>query len=147
MIVGRWSLVVSRGTKHACTADVRAKSLEDLEIFQSALDAADAISAILHRPCFGRYPELRDQLAETSSRIPSHIGEGFGQKTDRHFAHFLYMARGSCNEMRSHLTVAKGRNCITDAEWKKLCGRYVVIGKRTTRRAQHLLRENRTQRG
>jgi four helix bundle protein len=126
---------------------VRAKSLEDLEIVQSALEAADAISAILLRPCFERYPELGDQLGETSSRIPSHIGEGFGQKTDRHFAHFLYIARGSCNEMRSHLTVAKGRHCITDDEWKELCGRYVVIGKRITRLAQHLRGENRVDRG
>jgi four helix bundle protein len=141
-VIGR-----SRGTKYASVADVRAKSLEDLEIFQSALDAADAVSAILDRPCFRRDPELSDQLGETSSRIPPHIGEGFGQKTDRHFAHFLYIARGSCNEMRSHLTIAKGRNCITDAEWKELCGRYVVIGKRITRLAQHLNRENRVQRG
>jgi hypothetical protein len=49
--------------------------------------------------------------------------------------------------MRAHLTVAKGRDYITDAEWKDLCGRYVVIGKRLTRLMQHLHRENRLHRG
>jgi four helix bundle protein len=126
---------------------MRAKSLEDLQVFQSALEAAAAISAILNRSCFRKDPKLRDQFSETSSRIPSHISEGFGQKTDRHFAHFLYIARGSCNEMVAHLTVAKGRSYITDAEWKILRGRYVVIGKRLTRLVQHLRRENRCQRG
>jgi four helix bundle protein len=126
---------------------MRATSLEDLEVFQSALDAANAVSAILTRPCLRGDPELRDQLRETSSRIPSHIGEGFGQKTDRHFAHFLYIARGSCNEMVSHFTVAKGRGYVTKAEWQDLSGRYVVIGKRLTRLLQHLHRENRLHRG
>src|SRR5436305_8852798 len=106
---------------------MRAKSLEELKVFQHSLDAADAVSTILTRACFRRDPELRDQLSESSSRIPSHIGEGFGQKTDRHFAHYLYIARGSCNEVRSHLTVAKGRAYIVTSEWNTLCARYVVI--------------------
>src|SRR4029077_16049832 len=92
-------------------------------------------------------PELRDQLRDTASRIPSHVAEGFGQKTDRHFAHFLYIARGSCNEMRSHLTIALGRDYLTDSECRHLCGLYIVIGKQLTRLLQHLHRENRVHRG
>jgi four helix bundle protein len=126
---------------------VHAKSLEELEVFQRALDAADAISAILTRDCFRRDLACRDQLSQASSRIPSHIGEGFGQKTDRHFAHYLYIARGSCNEVRSELTVAKGRGYVTTAEWKELSARYIVIGKQITNLAKHLQRENRLQRG
>jgi four helix bundle protein len=126
---------------------VCAKTLEELKVFQSALDAADAVSAILRRDCFRRDQALRDQLSESSSQIPSHIAEGFGQKTDRHFAHYLYIARGSCNEVRSHLTVAKGRGYTTTAECEVLCARYVVIGKRLTNLLKHLRRENRVQRG
>src|SRR5262245_7941747 len=40
-----------------------AKSLEDLQVFQQALEAADAISAILDRPGFRHEPELRNQIA------------------------------------------------------------------------------------
>jgi four helix bundle protein len=124
---------------------MHAKSLEELHVFQRALDAADAVSAILKRPGFPRDLALRDQLSESSSSIPSHIGEGFGQKTDRHFAHYLYMARGSCNEV--HLSVAKGRGYITPSECLELSARYVVIGKQLTKLARHLRSENRTQRG
>jgi four helix bundle protein len=126
---------------------MHAKTLEELEIFERALAAADAVSAILQRDAFRRDSGLRDQLSQASSRIPSHIGEGFGQKTDRHFAHYLYIARGSCNEVRSHLTIAKGRAYITTSEWKELCARYIVIGKQITNLAKYLRRENRLQRG
>jgi len=107
---------------------MQVKSLEELQVYQRALMAADAISAILRRPCFLGDRPIRDQLSESSSRIPSHIAEGFGQKTDRHFAHYLYVARGSCNEVRAHLTVAQGRLYVTAAECTNLCGYYIVIG-------------------
>jgi four helix bundle protein len=126
---------------------MHAQNLEELHVFQRSLDAADAISALLKRPGFPRDLGLRDQLSESSSSIPSHIGEGFGQKTDRHFAHYLYIARGSCNEVRAHLSVAKGRGYITASECTELCARYVVIGKQLTKLARHLRCENRTQRG
>ena len=73
-----------------------AKSLEDLQIFQQAVDAADAITAIVERPVFRQDLKLRDQLRNASGKVPSHIGEGFGQKTDRHFASYLCIARGTC---------------------------------------------------
>jgi four helix bundle protein len=123
------------------------KSLEDLQIFQDALAAADAVSAILRRGCFREDGELRDQLAEASDRIPSNMSEGFGQGTDRHFAHFLGIARGSANEIQAHLKVAKGREYITESECLDLCSRYTLIGKRTTRLIQHLRREHRKERG
>src|SRR6185295_20287873 len=116
---------------------VPATSLEELQVYQRALGAASAVSSILNRQCFRSDPELRDQLRDTSSRIPAHIAEGFGQKTDRHFAHFLYIARGSCNEVRSHLMVALGRGYLTDSECRDLCGSYVVAGKQLTKLVQY----------
>ena len=62
------------------------KSLEDLQIYQDALDAAAAISALLRQEGFRRDFHLRDQLASASDKIAANISEGFGQKTDRHFA-------------------------------------------------------------
>jgi four helix bundle protein len=131
----------------ALVAGMHIKSLEEFEVFQRALEAAAAISAIVMRPCFRSDLSLRNQLRDASSRIPSHISEGFGQKTDRHFAHYLYIGRGSCNEMQSHLAVSLGRGFITDAECKDLCDRYAVIGRQLTRLLQHLEREDRPRRG
>jgi four helix bundle protein len=123
------------------------KSLEDLQVYQQALEAADAISAMLVRPSLHHDPELRKQLGDCSARVPALIGEGFGQGTDRHCAHYQRVARGSCNEMRTHLRVANGRSYITDEESARLCERYVVIGKRLTRWINELVKANRRTRG
>jgi len=44
----------------------------------------------------------------SSSRVPALIAEGFEQKTDRHFAHYLYLARGSAKETG---TTTRSRGC------------------------------------
>jgi four helix bundle protein len=132
---------------YAISSGMIIKSLEDLQVHQQALDAADAISAILNRPSLLRDPELREQLATCSARIPALIGEGFGQGTDRHCAHYQRIARGSCNEMRTHLRVCQGRRHINEEECVSLSNRYVVIGKRLTRWIQELVRADRRDRG
>src|SRR5262245_37751207 len=103
-----------------------AKTLEDLQVYQQSLAIAHAVSAILGRPGLRRDHELREQMSTCSGRIPALISEGFGQRTDRHCAHFQGMARGACNEMCSHLAVALGRGYITAAERDSLSGTYVV---------------------
>jgi four helix bundle protein len=123
------------------------KSLEDLQVHSQAVEAADAISAILDRPSLLRDPELREQLATCSARIPALISEGFGQGTDRHCAHFQRIARGSCNEMRTHLRVCLGRRHVDESECASLSERYIVIGKRLTRWIQELMKANRRSRG
>jgi four helix bundle protein len=89
---------------------VRAKCVEELQVFQKARDLADAISAIIERPHFQRDPRLRDQLGASSAGVPSLISEGFSQSTDRYFAQYLYRSRGEGKETRTHLKIAKGRD-------------------------------------
>jgi four helix bundle protein len=133
--------------EYAVSGRMIIKSLEDLQVYQQALAAADAVSAILDRPSLLGDPELRKQLATCSARIPALISEGFGQGTDRHCAHFQRIARGSCNEMRTHLAVAFGRRYMNEEERTRLGERYIVIGKRLTRWIQGLLKADRRDRG
>ena len=49
---------------------------------------------------------LRNQLCRPAVSAMSNVAEGFARKTDRDFAHFLDMARGSCSEVQSLLYVA-----------------------------------------
>jgi dsDNA-binding SOS-regulon protein len=48
-----------------------AKCVEELQVYQKALDAADAVSAILKRPALQRDFKLREQLADSSDAVPS----------------------------------------------------------------------------
>ena len=68
---------------------MKAKKLEDLQIYQKALEGNAAVSP------------------------PGHIAEGFGQLTDKHFAHYLGIARGSAQETRGHLASALGKERIS----------------------------------
>src|SRR5205814_4042053 len=100
------------------------KSVEELHVYQKALEAAAEISAILPRESFKRDPRLRDQLGSSSERVASLISEGFEQSTDRHFAQYLYRSRGSSRETRTQLVVACGRRHIDDAERTRISDRY-----------------------
>jgi four helix bundle protein len=135
------------GIARACTGGMVFKSLEELQVYNDSIEAADAISALLRRRSFDEDLELRKQLSNSSGRIPSHISEGYGQQTDRHFAHYLSTARGSANEVRSQLRLARGKQFITSNECDTHSRRYVRIGKRLTRLIQHLRREDRKYRG
>ena len=117
---------------------MRITSLEDLQILQLAQRLADEISAIIKRPGLEHDWELRRQLANCSARIPTQIAEGYGQRSGRHCAHYLSIARGSCNEMCVHLAVASGRDHITSQEKDQLRKHYERIGKGLTRWIQYL---------
>ena len=122
------------------------RSLEELLVYQKALNAAHAVSAILARPSFAKDARLREQLSASSSRIPALIAEGFEQKTDKHFAHYLYIARGSAKESKTHLLIAVERKHLEASECENLCGSFVEIAKMLTGLIQHLEHENRQHR-
>jgi four helix bundle protein len=126
---------------------MRAKCVEELQVYQKAIAAADAVSAIVKRQCFQRDCKLRDQLADSSDAVPSLIADGFPQSTDRYFAQFLYRAKGESSETRTHLRVSWGRDYITEKELLALCDRYNEIEKMLTGLIRHLERENRRHRG
>jgi four helix bundle protein len=92
--------------------------VEDLLVYEKAVAAADAIFALTQRPIFNRDPELREQMRSSSGRIQSHLQEGSGQSTDRHYAHYVCIARGSSKEMKGHLRRALGCKFISADEYQ-----------------------------
>jgi four helix bundle protein len=126
---------------------MRATCVEELLVYQKALAASDEVSALLKRPSFAKNARLREDLGASSERVASLQSEGFGQKTDRHFASYLYNARGSSKETRTHLHVACKRDHITKKERDDLCARYNEIEKMLTGLIKHLNREDRRLRG
>jgi len=48
----------------------------------------------------------------------NNIAEGFERKSNNEFKHFLFIAKGSCGEIRSMLYLAKDLNKISDDDFK-----------------------------
>jgi four helix bundle protein len=71
---------------------------------------------------FYRDFELKDQIRRAAVSSMSNVAEGFGRKTNKDFAHFLDLARGSTLEVQSLLYVASDLDYIESAQFKKLYG-------------------------
>src|SRR5215831_8146292 len=118
------------------------RNLDEMRVYQKALTTADAVSAILDRPSFEKDRRLKEQLSSSSSRVPALMAEGFEQKTDRHFAHYLYLARGSAKESKTHLIVAVKRRHLATTDCEGLGRDYDEIAKMSSGLIQ-LFRPNR----
>jgi four helix bundle protein len=132
--------------RRALQRRMRAEKLEDLLIYTKALEGIVEVSALLARPAFSTDFDLHKQLSESSGKIPGHIGEGFGQGTDRHFAHYLGIARGSALETRGHLAAALQRSYISRDEEIRVSGLYQDLADMLSAFIAHLRRSNRKNR-
>src|SRR5262245_6966331 len=107
------------GARHApCLPRRVAQTVDGLVVYQKAMAAAHDLRQLLDAPAFQHDRDLKGQLNRASIRVVSDIAEGFEQKTDRHFARYLYDSKGGTGEIQTQLAIAARRNCISE----KRCG-------------------------
>ena len=63
---------------------------------------------------------FREELRDVAASAPHNIAEGFGRRTNREFAHFLDIARGSLMECQDHLQDAVDRRYLASEEFSAL---------------------------
>ncbi len=63
---------------------------------------------------------LKDQIRRAAVSVMSNIAEGFERGTRDEFIYFLYVARGSCGEVRAQLYAATDQNFISKSEFERL---------------------------
>ncbi len=121
---------------------MKARTLEELEIWQRAMSMSDVISEILDRPAVKSDRGLWEQLGDSSVSVVSNIAEGFGQ-ANRTFARYLRISRGSNNEARTQLRVALKRRHISQNEFAALTQASTTLGKMITAFIRYLDEDDR----
>lgn len=98
------------------------KRFEDIQAWQKARQLVGEIYKACAKGPLQRDFGLKDQLSRAAVSAMSNIAEGFARKTDRDFAHFLDVAKGSAVETQSLLYAALDVGHITANEFQKLHG-------------------------
>jgi len=76
---------------------------ENLEIWQESMSLCREIYAVLvNCKDYG----LKDQMQRAAVSVPSNIAEGYERKSSKETERFLYIAKGSCGELRTQLYLA-----------------------------------------
>ncbi|MFH1252783.1 MAG: four helix bundle protein [Candidatus Uhrbacteria bacterium] len=72
---------------------------------------------------------LISQIRSAALSIPSNIAEGTGRGSKKDLVRFLIIARGSVEEVLSHLYIAKSLKYLNEENYQELFGRYNKLAK------------------
>jgi four helix bundle protein len=97
---------------------------EDLEIWKEGMRICVKIYEML-KNCkdYG----LKDQMQRAAVSIPSNISEGFERQTNKEFVQFLYIAKGSCGELRTQLYLFKELKFIENDDFKNIFSKLIQL--------------------
>jgi four helix bundle protein len=115
-----------------------ASSFEDLKVWQKARELANLIYAATRQDSFTRDFGLVDQIRRAAVSVVSNIAEGFERGSYTEFIQFLYIAKGSCGEVRAQLYIARDQKYLPEATFQQCHALAVEISRMLSGLADHL---------
>lgn len=104
------------------------RKFEDVPVWiESKNFVNDIYRLIAKNPKLARDYSLADQLKRASYSLMLNIAEGFERGSNKEFANFLNIAKGSAGEVRSILYILKENNFIDDVEFSKFYANIEMI--------------------
>ncbi len=105
------------------------KSFRDLQIWQRGMD----LSVLVYRQTLNLPKEelfgLTSQLRRAATSIPLNISEGWGRGSDKSFANYIKIARGSIFELDTTLELCYRLNYISVETFQSLQLEIETLGK------------------
>jgi four helix bundle protein len=108
---------------------MKIEKFEDIKSWQLALELVVEIYSIECKTDYGIDIGFKDQIQRASVSIMSNIAEGFERGSNKEFIKFLYIAKGSCQEVRSLLHVGNKIGYIWEKSYLKLLNMVEEISK------------------
>ncbi len=102
------------------------EKFEDIVAWQKAKDLTIEIYRAFER-C--RDFAFRDQIQRAVVSIMNNIAEGFERRGDTELKRFLFIAKGSCGEVRSMLYIASELRYVTQEQFKQFSEQSIEISK------------------
>ncbi len=72
---------------------------------------------------------FRDQILRAAISIMNNIAEGFERRSNKEFKNFLFIAKGSCGEVRSMLYMALELKYVSGTQYNNLNDKSLEISK------------------
>ncbi len=90
---------------------------EDLKVWVKSKDlAVEIFKLFADSKDFG----FKDQITRSALSIPSNIAEGYERESNKELIRFLFIAKGSCGELRTQLIIGKEISSIPVAKADEL---------------------------
>jgi len=98
----------------------RHRNFEDMHVYEQAREMTSRIYRLTRVGKFARDFGLSDQIRRAAVSVMSNIAEGFERGTRKEFVQFLFIAKGSCAEVRAQLSVALDQEYCGRADYDEL---------------------------
>ena len=96
------------------------ETFEDLAIFLKARELSKQVYQITRQGEFKYDSRFVQQIRASAGSVMDNIAEGDERQGNKEFKNFLYIAKGSCGELRSQVMRAHDVNFITDETYNQM---------------------------
>ena len=86
-----------------------------LEVWHSAIDLAEKIYQVTNEIPDAEKFNLIMQLRRAAISVPSNIAEGYGRGTSKEISRYIWIAKGSLNEIETQLVLAIRFNYLPES--------------------------------
>ena len=108
---------------------VKTSDFKKLIVWQKAMDIVAATYTLTQKLPTSEIYGLSNQMRRAAVSVPSNIAEGQSRNSDKEFAQFLTIARGSLSELETQFHICARVNLLSDSDIAEVITNIKEVGK------------------